>query len=137
MTQHGSFHQRIAGADGDAVAARNAARLSNGGPAVPEHAWIRIFPVDGKRFVDLDVLTSLYAAATENALIGIVTIERIRVIDLVRLRSKRDSLMLNGQQFRRVMDSAIAIVVVADRAVEQVVTENAIEGLHLRSRRLR
>src|SRR6266436_3646527 len=115
------------------MAARNAARLSNSGAAIPEHARIRIFPVDGKRFVDLDVLTSLNAAAAQNALIGIVAIERIRVIDLVGLRSKRDSLMLNGQQLRRVMDSAIAIVVVADRAVEHVVAENAIKCFHLGS----
>src|SRR5712692_11159403 len=134
MTQHGFLHQRIARADGDTVAARNAARLSNGGPAVPEHAWIRIFPVDGKRFVDLDVLTSLYTAATQNALIGIVAIERIRVIDFVRLRSKRDSLMFDGQQLGGVMDRAIAIVVVANRAVEHVVAENSIECLHLRGR---
>src|SRR5882724_5721531 len=136
MTQHGFFHQRIAGTDGDAVAARNAARLSNGGASVPQHTGIWVFPVDGKRFVDLDVLTSLYAAAAQNALIGIVAIERIRVIDFVGFRMKRDALMFDGQQLRRVMDSAIAIVVVANGAVEQMVAKNAIEGLHLRSRRL-
>src|SRR5216683_1792550 len=59
------------------------------------------------RFIDFDVLTCLYAAATEDALIGIVAIERVGVIDFVRFRSERDSLMLNGQQFRRVMDRAI------------------------------
>src|SRR5882724_13290571 len=131
MTQHGFFHQRIAGTDGDAVAARNAARLSNGGASVPQHTGIWVFPVDGKRFVDLDILTSLYAAAAQNALIGIVAIERIRVIDFVGLRSKRDSLMLNGQQLRRVMDSAIAIVVIADRAIKKVITEDAIKRFHL------
>ena len=118
------------------MAARNAARLSDSCAAVPKDARIRIFPVDGEGFVDLDVLASLYAAATQNALIGIVAIERIRVIDFVGLRSKRDSLMFNGQQFRGVMHGAIAIVVVADRAVEQVVTENAIKRFHLSSRRL-
>ena len=45
--------------------------------------------------------------------------------------------MLDGQQFRRVMDRAIAIVVVANRAVEHVVAENSIECLHLRGRRRR
>jgi len=81
--------------------------------------------------LNLDVLTSLYTAATQNALIGIVAIERIRVIDFVRLRSKRDSLMFDGQQLGGVMDRAIAIVVVANRAVEHVVTQNSIECLHL------
>lgn len=39
--------------------------------------------------------------------------------------------MLNGQHLRRVMDGAITIVVVADRAVEHVVAENAIKSFHL------
>src|SRR5256885_16534342 len=118
MTQHCLFHQRIAGTNSHAVAARDAAGFSDSRAAVPKHARIRIFPVDREGFVDLDVLTGFHAAATENALIGIVTIEGISVIDFVRLRSERDSLMLNGEQLRGVMNSAIAIVVVADRAVE-------------------
>ena len=44
--------------------------------------------------------------------------------------------MLDGQQLRRVVDRAVAVVVVADRAVEQVIAEDAIERLHLRGRRL-
>ena len=44
--------------------------------------------------------------------------------------------MLNGQQLRGVVDGAIAIVVVANRAVEHVIAENAIECFHLRGRRL-
>ena len=131
MTQHRFFHQRIAGTDGNAVAARNAARLADGRASVPEHTRIRIFPVDGQRFIDLDVLAGLYAAATENALIGIVAVERIGVIDLVGLRSKWDSLMLDGQQLRRVMDGAVAIVVVAHRAVEHVVAEYSIKRFYL------
>ena len=39
--------------------------------------------------------------------------------------------MLNGQQFRRVMDDAIAVIVVADGAVQHVVAQNAIECFHL------
>jgi len=38
------------------------------------------------------------------------------------------------QQLRRVMDRAIAVVVVADRAVEKVVAEDAIKGFHLGGR---
>jgi hypothetical protein len=136
MAQHGFFHQRIARTNGYAMAARDAARLSNGGSPVPKHAGIWIFPVDRERFIDFDVLTCLHAPATEDALIGIVAVERIRVIDLVRLRSKRDSLVLNGQQLRRVMDGAIAIVVIADRAIKKVITEDAIKGFHLGGRGL-
>jgi hypothetical protein len=38
--------------------------------------------------------------------------------------------MLNGQHLRRVMDGAIAVVVVADRAVEHVVAEDTIKCFH-------
>ena len=137
MAQHAFFHKSVAGADGDAMAARNAARFSDRGSAVPKHAWIRIFPVDGERFIDFNVLTSLNAPAAKNALIRIVTIKRICVIDFVRFRSEWDSLMLNRQQFRRVVDYAIAIVVVTDRAVQHVVAEDAIESFHLGCRCLR
>src|ERR1700752_5301285 len=103
MAKHAFFHQSIAGTNRHAMAARNATGLSDSRPAIPQHAGIRIFPVDGKRFVNLDVLTCLDAPAAENALVGIVTIERICVIYLVRLGSERDLLMLNGQQLRRVV----------------------------------
>jgi len=45
--------------------------------------------------------------------------------------------MFNGEQLRRVMDCAVAIVVVANRAVEHVVAQNPIKCLYQRSRRLR
>jgi len=44
--------------------------------------------------------------------------------------------MLNGRQLRRVMDGAIAVVVVADHAVEHVVAEDAIKCFHLGGGRL-
>ena len=58
------------------------------------------------------------------------------VINLVRLRSKGNSLVLNGQQLCRVMNGAISIVVIADRAIEKMITENAIKGFCLRCRSL-
>ena len=42
--------------------------------------------------------------------------------------------MLDGQESRGVVDGAVAIVVVADRAVEQVVAKDAIEGFPLCTR---
>jgi hypothetical protein len=42
--------------------------------------------------------------------------------------------MFYGQQFRRVVDRAIAVVVVADRAVKKMVAQYAIEGFHLGGR---
>src|SRR5579864_4795880 len=136
MSQHAFFHKRIAGTNSNAVAARNAARLADGGSAVPQDAGIGVFPVDRERFVDLDVLAGFYAPAAENALVGIVAIERICVIDLVRFRSEWDLLMLNRQQLCRVMNGAISIVIVADCAIEKVITEDAIKGLYLRGRSL-
>jgi hypothetical protein len=137
VTEHGFFHQRIAGTDRHAVAARNAARFADGRAAVPQHARVRILPVDGQRFVDLDVLAGLHAAAAENALVGIVAVERIGVIDFVGLGYERDSLVLDGQQLRGVVDRAIAVVVVADRAVEHVVAEDAIKCLRCAAAALR
>jgi hypothetical protein len=55
---------------------------------------------------------------------------------LVGLRSKRDLLMFNGQQLRRVVNRAIAIIVVADSAVEKMIAEDAIERSYLGGRRL-
>ena len=40
-----------------------------------------VLPANGKRFVYLYVLTSLYTAAAQNALIGVVTIKGIRIIN--------------------------------------------------------
>jgi hypothetical protein len=97
MTQHGFFHQRIARTDGDTVAARYTARFTNGRATVPQYTRVWIFPINGKRFIHLDVLAGLNAAATQDALIRIVPVERIGVINLIRLRSKRDTLMLNGK----------------------------------------
>jgi hypothetical protein len=39
--------------------------------------------------------------------------------------------MLNSQQFRRVVDDAVAIVIVADRAVQHVIAQDAIKRFHL------
>src|ERR1700732_4012154 len=77
----------------------------------PSHSTrgIRIFPVDGKRFVDLDILASLNTAPAEDALLGIASVKRIRAIDRVRLWPKRDLLVLDRQQLGRVMGCAVAI----------------------------
>ena len=132
MPEHGFFHERIARADRDAVAAGDAARFADGRAAIPQHAGMRIFPVDGQRLVDLQVLAGLHAAAAQNALVGIVAVERIAVVDFVGLGLERDMLVLDGEQFGGVVDRAVAVVVVADGAVEHVIAENAVERLVLR-----
>lgn len=51
------------------------------------------------------------------------------------LAEKGDFLVLDRQQLGRVMDCAVAIVVVANRAIEHVVAEDAVECFNLRRRR--
>ena len=135
VAEHRFFHQRIARADRDAVAAGDATRFADGRAAIPQHARMRVFPADRERFVHLHVLAGLHAAAAENALVGIVAIEGIGDVHLVRLGLERDMLVLDGEQLRGVVDRAIAVVVVADGAVEQVVAEDAVERLALRRMR--
>ena len=117
------------------MAAGDATRFADRRAAVPQNARMRILPVDRKRFVHLHVLAGFDAAAAENALVGIVAIERIGVVDLVRLGLEGDFLVLDREHLGRVVDRAVAVVVVADRAVEQVILEDAIERLALRGRR--
>src|SRR2546426_103954 len=109
------------------MAARDAARLTNGLSAIPQHTRMRIFPANRERLVDFDILTSLHATPAENALIRIVSIKWVRVIDFVRLRLERNLLMFDGHQLGRVVYRAISIVVVADGAVEHVIPKNPIE----------
>src|SRR5579863_6979637 len=90
---------------------------------------MRIFPVYGQRLVDLQILARLHAAAAQNALIGIVAVERIAVVDLVWLLLKGVALVFHGEQFGGVVDRAVAVVVVAYRTVEFVIAEYAIERL--------
>src|SRR5216683_5302934 len=109
------------------MAARHAARLTDRFPAIPQDSRMRIFPADRKRLVDLDILTSLDAAATKDALIWIVAVKWVRVVHFVRLRLERNLLMLDGHQLGRVVYRAIPVVVVADGAVEHVISENPVE----------
>jgi hypothetical protein len=83
--EHGFFHEGVARTDCHAVAAGNTARFADLRAAVPKNAWIWILPADGQGFVDLDILAGFDAAAAQNALIGIVAVERIGVIHFVRL----------------------------------------------------
>ncbi len=136
MPEHGLLHERVAGADRDAVAARDAARFADRRSAVPQDARVRILPSDRQRLVHLDVLAGLYAAAAENALAGVVAIERIRAVDLVRLRAERDPLMRDGEQLGRVVNRAVPIVVVTDGAVEEVISQDPVESLALRCARI-
>src|SRR5260221_11903054 len=109
------------------MAARHAARLTDGFAAIPQHPRMRIFPADRERLVDFNILASLHATSAENTLIRIVSVKWVRVIDFVRLRLERNLLMLDGHQLGRVVYRAVPVVVVADGAVEHVIPKNPIE----------
>ncbi len=94
-----------------------------------------ILPADGQSFVDLEILAGLDAAAAENTLIGIVTVERVGVIDLVGLGLEWQALVLDAQHLRGVVHCAVAVVVVAHGAIQEVIAQNAVE--RFRSRGLR
>jgi hypothetical protein len=98
---------------------------------------MRVFPADAEGLVYLQVLTGFNAAPAENALLRIVAIKGIAWIDLVGFGLERDVLMFDGEQNRGVVDGAVAVVIVADRAVEQMISEDAIEGITLRCLRPR
>src|ERR1700734_1761647 len=89
-------------------------------------------PVDRERLVDLHILARLDTAPAQNALVRIVAVERVRHVFFVRLRRVGPRLMLYVEIFSCVVDGAIAIVVVADRAVQHVILKNPVEGLALR-----
>ncbi len=96
-----------------------------------------ILPIDAQRFIDLEGLARLNAASAENALVGIVAIEGIGHIHFIGLGLVGDFLMLDCEQLGGVMHGAVAVVVVADRAVEQMIAEDAVKGFALRRIRTR
>ena len=113
------------------MAARDTARFADGSTPVPKYAGMRVFPVDAEGFIDLEVLAGLHASAAKDALIWIVSIEGIGEVFLVGFGLVGNFLMFDCKQFCRVMYGAVAVVVVADGAIEQVVAEDAIECLTL------
>ena len=108
-----------------------------GAPPSHKHAGVRILPIDAQRFIDLESLAGLNAASAENALVGIVAVEGIGHIHFIGLGLVGDLLMLDREQLGGVMHGAVAVVVVADRAVEQMIAEDAVKGFALRRVRAR
>src|SRR4029453_2789668 len=75
----------------------------------------------------------LDASPAENALIGVIAIKRVRIVDYVWLRSIGNVLTLNRQQLGGVVDGAVTVAVVANRAVENVIAENPVKRFLLSS----
>ncbi len=85
VAQHGLFHECIAGANRNAVAAGDAGRSGDLFAAIPQDTRMLAAPVDRQCFVYLHILAGLHAAAAQDALVGVVAIERIGVVLRVRL----------------------------------------------------
>ena len=113
------------------MAARDAAGFANRGTAIPEHTRVRIFPANGQGLVDLNVLAGLDTATAKNALVGIVAIKWICRVHFVGLCPEWDGLVLDAEKLGGVMDRAVAVIIVADGAVEQVIAENPVERFPL------
>src|SRR6266850_1917865 len=96
---------------------------------------MRILPADRQSFVDLETLTGFNTTAAQNALVGIIAVERVGAVDFVRLGFEWETLVLDGQHLGGVVNDAVAVVVVADGAIKEVIAQNAIE--RFRSRQLR
>src|SRR6202030_912356 len=90
------------------------------------------FPANREGFIDLNGLAGLDALAAEDALAGIIAVEGIRHIHFVWLGGKWSLLVLDPEGHCRVVDAAVLVVVIADRAIEQVVAEDRVEGLRAR-----
>src|ERR1700730_1213749 len=93
---------------------------------------MRILPVNGKGFVDLQILAGFDTPAAKNTLLRVVAVERVGMVLFVGLGMIRNGLMLHGQQFFGIVNGAVAVVVVAHGAVENVIAKNPAEGLSLR-----
>src|SRR5580698_10527543 len=89
-------------------------------------------PANGQGFIHLDVLARLNTAPAKNALIWVVEIEGIGYIDFIRLCLVRNRLVLDGKQRSGVMDSTVAVVVIADGAIQHVIAEDTVKCLALR-----
>jgi hypothetical protein len=91
-----------------------------------------VLPTDGKCFVNLHVLASFHTTAAEDALIRVVPVKGIGVISGVGFVEKGAFLMLDVEHGGCVVYGAIAIVVVANSAIEKVVLQNTVESIELR-----
>src|SRR5579871_1833953 len=96
-----------------------------------------ILPANAQRFIDLERLARLNAASAEYALAGIVAVEGIGHIHCVRLWLEWNFLVFHAKKLGGVMHRTVAVVVVADRAIEQMIAEYAVKSLSLRRIRTR
>lgn len=89
------------------------------------------FPIDRQRLIHLHILAGLHASPAQNALVRIISIEGIAVVGRVGLGFIRTLLMFHIEQRGGVVHGAVFVVVIADRAIEHVISQDAIEGFAL------
>lgn len=65
-------------------------------------------------------------------MIGLVPVKRIGVVRRVRFRRKFILLVFNLEIFRRIMQRAVPVVVIANRAIQLVIFQQSLHGLKLR-----
>ena len=58
---------------------------------------MRVLPANGQSFVDFEILAGFDAAAAENALVGIIAVERVGVIDFVGFGLEWDAARISRQ----------------------------------------
>src|SRR5487761_2706242 len=114
------------------MSAGNAGRAGYLLATVPKHARVLHLPIDGESLVDLDILARLHATPAQDALTGIVSIERIGMVLRVGFLKKWARLMFHIQMLSRIVHRAVAVIVVADGAVQVVILQDAVKGLALR-----
>ncbi len=88
--------------------------------------------IDGERFVDLNVLARLHAAAAENTLVGIIGVKGVGVVFLTGFAFVRVILNRHIHIADRVVQCAVAGVVFTHRAVKLMARQHAIHPLFLR-----
>ena len=98
---------------------------------------MEIFPANRQRLVHLQILTSLHAATAKNALTRVITIERIGIVYREWLRLEWPVLMLDLHQRRRIVNRTVLVIVIANRTVKFVISQDHVHGGQPRSVRAR
>jgi hypothetical protein len=93
---------------------------------------MRVLPPDGECLVHLDILAGLHATPAQDALVRVVSVKGIRVVDLVRLGLEWPLLVLDPHHPGGVVYRAVPVIIVAHRAVEEMVSQDPVKGIPLR-----
>jgi hypothetical protein len=93
---------------------------------------MRILPIDGQRLIHLQVLAGFNTPPAEDALVWIVSVKGIGQVNGIRLWLVRNLLVFDFKKGGSVVNGAAAVVVVADRAIQEVIAQDPVKGRPLR-----